>query len=554
MVRPLALVLLLSAPALFATEVLAPYRDTTRAAAKLAPEPPLRANGKASVLVTTAGATAEDVAELRAANAAGDGPAQLGIVREVKPVAIASAMSVGRFQWRGSVEVEGAARVRMRLENVALPAGTRLWIYGASGDAIAFDASLARNGELWTPSVAGETATIEIDAPTQAAFRIGAIADVRTYAEVAPDDSSCISDISCNNAGNALDRAIAFYHYVGGTRVFGCSGGLINNIKNDGTPYFLTANHCVRSDISASSVEAFFDYRSATCNGPAPALESLPRANGATLLVTAGASDVTLLKLSSVPAGRTFLGYDARPLTEGAQLFHISHPMGVPQRYSTSTFITTGNTCSSSPRPSFLYSTPNVGATDVGSSGSPVMYGDGFIVGQLKGGCGPEPDNPCNRANREVDGAFAASFDVVRPFIDPAPQCAACTPGATNACLLGNRFKVSIKYDDPYINLRGDAKPIHYAENKPQIHPEHGPLIENAFFSFYDFFPGAVETTVKMTKGVGINEKYWIFITGFTSAQYTVTVQDTRTCTTWERAIPRDSQTVTRDYEAFSLP
>lgn len=554
MVRSLALVLLLSAPAALATEVLAPYRDTTRAAAKIASQPPLRANGRATVIVTTAGATIDDIAELRAANAAGDGPAQLGIVREVKPVAITSAMSDGRFQWRGSVQAEGAARVRVRLDDVALPAGTRLWIYGATGEAIAFDASLARNGQLWTPSIAGETATIEIDAPTEAAFRIGAVADVRTSAEVAPDDSSCISDISCNNAGNGLDRAIAFYHYVGGTRVFGCSGGLINNIKNDGTPYFLTANHCVRSDSSASSVEAFFDYRSNTCNGPAPALDALPRANGSTLLVTSGASDVTLLKLNNVPAGRTFLGYDARALTEGAQLFHISHPLGVPQRYSTSTFITTGGTCSSSPRPAFLYSTPNVGATDVGSSGSPVMYGDGFIVGQLKGGCGPEPDNPCNRANREVDGAFATSFEVVRPFIDPAPQCAACVPGATNACLLGNRFKVSIKYDDPYINLRGDAKPINYAENKPQTHPEHGPLIENAFFSFYDFFPGAVETMVKMTKGVGINEKYWIFITGFSSAQYTVTVQDTRTCATWERAIPRDSQTVTRDYEAFSLP
>jgi V8-like Glu-specific endopeptidase len=562
MVRFASLVLLLAAPALFATEVLPPLRSRTEAAAMVAPKPPLRTNGqvngRASVMVKTTGASASDIAALRAANAKGDGPAELGIVREVQPVAVASVASAvasgAHFQWRGSVHVDGAARVRVRLDDVDLPEGARLWIYGASGEAVAFDGSLAHERRLWTPSVAGDTATIEVDAPGEAAFRIAGVADIRPYSEVVANGSECVTDLSCHTPGNGLDRAISFYTFVAGTGVYGCTGGLVNNSRSDGTPYFLTANHCVRNETSASSVEAYWDFRSSACNGPAPALESLPKSNGATLLATSGSTDVTLLRLNNLPPNRTFLGWDATALTEGTQLFHISHPLGVPQRYSTSTVISSGETCSSSPRPSFLYSTPSVGATDVGSSGAPVMRGDGYIVGQLKGACGPEPNNPCNRANREVDGAFSASYALLQPYLDPAPACAACTPNNTTVCLLNNRFKVTVTFQDPYMNISGDGKPIRYTENVAQTHPEYGPLIEYAFFSFFDFFPGSVETMIKMTKGVGINNQYWIWVVGSTSSSYTVTVQDTKTCAIWKRDIERDSTQVVREFEAFPLP
>jgi hypothetical protein len=554
MVRFASLVLLLMAPTLFATEVLPPLRSRTEAAANVAPKPPLRTNARASVVVKTTGASASDIAALRAANAKGDGPAELGIVREVQPVAITSIASDARFRWRGSVHVEGAARVRVRLDDVDLPEGARLWIYGASGDAVAFDGSLAHERRLWTPSVAGDTATIEVDAAGEAAFRIGGVADIRPYSEVVANGSECVSDVSCHTTGNGLDRAISFYTFVAGTGVYGCTGGLVNNSKSDGTPYFLSANHCVRNETSASSVEAYWDFRSSTCNGPGPALDSLPKSNGATLLATSGVTDVTLLRLNTLPLNRTFLGWDATVPAEGTQLFHISHPLGVAQRYSTSTVTTSGETCSSSPRPSFLYSTPTAGATDVGSSGAPVMRGDGYIVGQLKGACGPEPNNPCNRANREVDGAFSASYALLQPYLDPAPACAACTPNSTTACLLNNRFKITVTFQDPYMGLSGDGKPIRYTENVAQTHPEFGPLIEYAFFSFFDFFPGSVETMIKMTKGVGINNQYWIWVVGSTSSAYTVTVQDTKTCAIWKRDIERDSTQVVREFEAFPLP
>jgi hypothetical protein len=550
-------ILALAALPSLAANVLPPRIDRTPAAMRIAAKPPLRAEA-ATLVLSTMGATKNDLAELRAANAASDGPMHLGVVREVARLSIDSVtIEETPWRWHGAVSVTGANRIRLRLEELpALPPNTRMWIYGTSGEAILIDPTLAHDGKLWTPSVAGELATLEIEAPAPVRFSITAVADVREPREVIAAGTECVTDVSCHAdaVDPSISRGIAFYEFVAGTHLLGCTGGLLDNVNGDGAPFFLTANHCVRNQEQASTVETVWDYRTATCNGPAPSRNDLPRHTGATLLVTSSVSDVTLLRLASIPSGRTFLGWDARPLAVGTALFHLSHPNASPQRYSSSVVDAEITECAASPRSAFLYSRPITGATDIGSSGAPVLYGNGIVAGQLKSACGPEPDNACNRANAEVDGAFAASWPLLAPFLAPEPEpCTTCTPDAATACMLGSRFKVTVAWTDPTFG-GGPGKPIRYAENRAQVHPIYGPIIESTFFSFYDFFPGSVETMVKMTKGVGINDHYWVFVTGFSGAAYMVSVQDTRTCATWQKSMPRDAVTAIRDYEAFPLP
>ena len=84
-----------------------------------------------------------------------------------------------------------------------------------------------------------------------------------------------------------------------------CSGALINNTANDGTPYFLTANHCLGG--STGSWAFRFNWESppgtescATTVGsvdPGPPYDQT--ANGATTLVSAAASDFALLPTNS---------------------------------------------------------------------------------------------------------------------------------------------------------------------------------------------------------------------------------------------------------------
>lgn len=137
----------------------------------------------------------------------------------------------------------------------------------------------------------------------------------------------------------------------------------------------------------------------------------------------------------------------------------------------------------------------------------------------------------------------------------PPPACTGgCTANTTTACLLDNRFKVTVNWYDQFISTAGVGHPVRFTENRPETNPQHGTIMDTAFFSFFDFFPNTAEMMVKMTKGVGINNKYWVFVAGLTGAEYTVTVQDTRTCQTWQKRQPAGSTTVIRDQDAFPFP
>jgi hypothetical protein len=93
-----------------------------------------------------------------------------------------------------------------------------------------------------------------------------------------------------------------------------------------------------------------------------------------------------------------------------------------------------------------------------GSSGSPVVLANGQVVGQLFGSCGPsDPAAGCDVANLTVDGAFATTFPSISSFINTQGNPNACTPNSTTACMLNNRFKVTVRYRGGFDNGAADS-------------------------------------------------------------------------------------------------
>lgn len=478
----------------------------------------------------------------------------VGTTRELPPLDFPGTRTSALEPITAAFRSAGAGRVRLRLTNLSIGNET-LWVYGAKGTApVAFGKELlGGDGTLWTPSVPGDT--IYLEAPPHVRFRADALAHIARLPEAT--STACFTDVSCNafDEREALSKAVAQLLFLSPDGWAVCTGGLINAKDKDDT-LLLTANHCINTAAAASSLEATWDDRTASCGGTVPAVT--PTTHGATLLATSAATDVTLLRMTSLPSGRWLMGWTTTPPSAGTMLYRISHPAGsdsiFPQTYSTTTVDVTVGTCTGIGRPQFLYSRRATGGIGGGSSGSPVIVAGGYIVGQLYGVCGETSTDGCANDTYTVDGALARSYAVLQLYLNPSPtSCSACVPNATTACLLGNRFKVTMKWVDPVFG-NGTGKPIHFAENGPQIHPDFGPIIESTYFAFYDFFPNSVESIVKMTKGVGINSKYWVFVTGFTGATYDVTVQDTQTCTTWQRSIAANATSVLRDYEAFPFP
>lgn len=490
-------VLLFSAVALFATDRVEPlFVPEAIGMQHRAPAPRIAMSG-ADAIVTLGAAeevVPEEVEALRVWNAEGRTPAKNGFTRHIggplqvriggadsavsalgSGVGKITRSSSGNLIWSGSVRVDRAYRFRLHLRNVVVPAGTTFWVYGADEVATAFGTELIdENRELYVPSVAGDVAYLEIEVPSgqPAAFDLVDVIELfgGKSGLQALDTPSCLVDMKCIGTGTLdvieqLGRAVAHLQYVKGGNSYVCTGGLINDTDTSSAiPYLLTANHCFSAQSSATSLEAYWDYRTNTCGGPFPNLNTITRTVGSTLLATSADSDFTFVRMNSIPGNRILLGWDSRTsvVPAGTRLHRVSHPfpddysVPAPQFYSSTNVTTSSSTCAARPRPNYLYSTFVQGGTYGGSSGSPVILAGGYIVGQLFGACGPNPTAGCDASNYSVDGAFSQTYASVASYLSPTTSTT-CTPSSTTACMLNNRFKVQVRYRAAFDTLPPDS-------------------------------------------------------------------------------------------------
>jgi PKD repeat protein len=187
-----------------------------------------------------------------------------------------------------------------------------------------------------------------------------------------------------------------------------CTGFLVNNAREDLTPYFITALHCISSEYSASTMVAYFNYENSGCEIFDP--NDSHTVSGSILLAKNADSDFTLLLLNNIPPAdyKAYLaGWDVSkhiPLRGTG----IHHPMGQPK------CITKGSKPLNLVNQSLMWvegenSKPNThwhvefesGNMEEGSSGSPIFDDNHRVVGQLHGGIDPN----------YYYGAFKASWD-----------------------------------------------------------------------------------------------------------------------------------------------
>jgi V8-like Glu-specific endopeptidase len=355
----------------------------------------------------------------------------------------------GAFTWDGVVRSPEAAALRVHFTNFDLPDGAELYVYTRDGMAFGPYTGKGPNGtgDFWSNTVVGAEVVLQLRAgatgtPRFTVAGVGyltpefAMANhlkaVTNAANTKPCsfNANCTVDAACGTedvAVSVASDAVAHMLFVSGAYLYICSGGLVAD-SDTGTnvPYFMTANHCISRGSEASSLETFFFYRASSCQScPDPGAANT---TGASLVVGGRTGDFTLLRLSqAAPAGAAFLGWSSTAVanTNGAPLFRLSHPKGSPQAYSTHVVDTTKVTCRSWPRGSWIYSRDLLGATEGGSSGSPVVNASGQLVGQLSGGCGYNVNDVCDTAsNATVDGAFAAYFSSVQPYLGGGgPAC-----------------------------------------------------------------------------------------------------------------------------------
>jgi hypothetical protein len=302
--------------------------------------------------------------------------------------------------WRIRISSQNAKSIQVIFDKFVVPSGATLFLYNdnMTRHAGAFTKSNMRaDSSFVVANFKGNHAIIEYFEPENAEYSgkviIGSIAQAYKD-ETLTSESSSYVNINCpiGKDVQTAKHAVCKMIFRSGTSEYTCSGALINNARQNGTPYFLTANHCISKSTEASSLVTYYNYEVVGCDGDTLAPLSL---SGAKLLSTGQPSDYTLLLLDETPTSSYqpyYAGWDAHD-SAVAMVTGIHFPAGNTKKLSidydkikvnTEELGWDDNTVS--PISTHWELGYDVGETYGGSSGSPLFNSNKQIIGQLHGG------------------------------------------------------------------------------------------------------------------------------------------------------------------------
>lgn len=258
--------------------------------------------------------------------------------------------SAGEARWHYQVRIPTAVSMSMHAAQVRLPREATLVVSGTQSR-FAYTAHDLHAGVLWSRILRGDTLDLTLSVPIagrpathveivalQAGYRgLGVGAPNHPYfdqlrqraastplregqaptAGASTANSACIENYECDATASNAGPAHSTVALVIGN-VVQCTGTLVNNVRNDGTPYVLTARHCEQGKIGggapsqASAVTVYWDATTA-CGAVLGDLydPGIPTQSGATTVVEQ--QDAWLIKLDASPVVATpyFAGFDA---------------------------------------------------------------------------------------------------------------------------------------------------------------------------------------------------------------------------------------------------
>lgn len=301
--------------------------------------------------------------------------------------------------WRYSLSCDSALSLGLQFRIFDIPQGASLYVYSSDRSQIkgGYTAANRPDGNLFAiGDLEGSSLIMEYNEPASAEFEGGVIlgAVVKAYQSLATV-ARTRTQINCPEGADWQEqkKAVCLLSFTEGGSGYYCSGALVNNTREDETPYFLTANHCINTNAVALTTIVYFNYEMSGCNTyDALRTQSL---SGAELKATSNYTDFTLLLLSQPPP-KNYNPYYAGWDVSGAVATNsacIHHPNGSSKcialdndaAISANYYIQWDGVNTTQPNTHWEVAY-EVGTDEAGSSGAPLFDQNKRIIGQLHGG------------------------------------------------------------------------------------------------------------------------------------------------------------------------
>lgn len=332
-----------------------------------------------------------------------------------------SSMS-GHVLWRQRISSPDAYSLSLGFTDFYLPPSSALFISDLERSFVIGPITQKDNdvhGEWWSPIIPSDEVVIElqIDEPELSELKLNLSQVNHDFSGLGSVVSgSCNLDAICGaeDGFEIIDNYRDVINSVGRLIVRGavlCTGVLVNNTRNDCTPYMITANHCGITNSSAAGVLVYWNYQNSTCRQPdsqasgQPGDGSLAEFNsGSILRATFDQVDFTLFELDDPVDPELdpyYLGWDRETENVDTALT-VHHPLGEEKRFSVDydslifriddNFVRVADW--------------DIGTTQSGSSGCPLFTTNKRLIGHLSGG-----DASCNNDLFDDFGMFKIAWE-----------------------------------------------------------------------------------------------------------------------------------------------
>ncbi|MDD4150601.1 MAG: hypothetical protein PHE33_11310, partial [Bacteroidales bacterium] len=280
-----------------------------------------------------------------------------------------SELEDGKTIWRLRLSSEGAVASALHFDAFVLPQGSTVYVYNTDRSVVLgpyTSEDNAKREEYAIGLLSGDDVIIEYVAIKEKTLsgevnvvmpeiQISAFSYVNRGVDFFDPDvkdtgyggsESCQVNVNCPEGNNwrTQQKGVAKIYYVQGQYGYFCSGSLVNNVRNDQTPYFLTADHC-GGNSTASEFNQWifsFNYESPGCTSYSePSGNNLTGCTKKARGPLAGGSDFLLLQLNASSTsikniGGVYNGW-SKSTSGSTSGVGIHHPSGDIKKISTYT-------------------------------------------------------------------------------------------------------------------------------------------------------------------------------------------------------------------------